>query len=94
MYLGGGQRNAFLCFVINFFTSATASILSLSVLFMDRYFAVRHPMKYRQYSKCKDRFSVSCIIWVAVILLVLIYLKIGAVDVNLDLCSCISPAHY
>ena len=38
---------------ITFFISATASIPNLVVLFIDRYFVIRQPIKYRQYSKFK-----------------------------------------
>ena len=62
---------------LSFFVSATASILNLVALFIDRYFAVRKPVKYRQYSKFKNCLMVSFVIWVVAISVSMIYLKVG-----------------
>ena len=65
---------------LSYFISATASILNLTLLFLDRYFAVWSPVKYRKYSTFENCLLVSCITWVASISIPMIYLKIGYIS--------------
>ena len=65
---------------LTYFISATASILSLLALVMDRYFAVVSAIKYRVYFSWRRCVLISCVIWFLSVCLPLIYLQIGFID--------------
>ena len=63
--------------LITYFISATASLLSLAALCVDRYFAVAHPIKYRRNAKFKRCILVSCLIWLVSLTLPFLYFVTG-----------------
>ena len=65
---------------LTYFISATASILSLLALVIDRYFAVVSAIKYRVYFSWRRCVLISCLIWFLSVCLPLIYLQIGFID--------------
>ena len=65
---------------LTYFASATASILSLLALAIDRYFAVVSAIRYRVYFSWRRCALVSCLIWTLSLGLPLIYLQIGYIN--------------
>ena len=65
---------------LSYFASATASILSLVALTIDRYMAVVSAIRYRVYFSWRRCVAVSCMIWIFSIGLPVIYLEIGYID--------------
>ena len=60
-----------------YFISATASLLSLAVLCVDRYFAVAFPVFYRRNATFKKCITTSVIIWVVSLSLPVLYFVTG-----------------
>ena len=60
-----------------YFISATASLLSLAALCVDRYFAVAFPVKYRRNAKFKRCIMVSILIWLVSLSLPFLYYVTG-----------------
>lgn len=63
--------------LITYFISATASLLSLAALCVDRYFAVANPLMYRRNMKFKRCILGSVVIWVVSLGLPMLYFVTG-----------------
>ena len=62
---------------ITYFTSCTASLLSLTALALDRCVAITYPLLYRSKLSPFRSFLVSFLVWVVSILLSLVYFVVG-----------------
>ena len=60
-----------------YFISATASLLSLAALCVDRYFAVAFPIKYRRNASFKKCIIASLVIWMIALSLPFLYFVTG-----------------
>ena len=60
-----------------YFITCTASLLSLTALTLDRYVAITYPLVYRTKLSPVRAFLVSVLLWIASILVSLIYLVVG-----------------
>ena len=65
---------------MTYFISATASILSLLALCLDRYLAIAHAIKYRVYLDWRKCILISIIIWFISLTLPFIYFEFGYID--------------
>ena len=62
---------------ITYFISCTASLLSLTALALDRYAAITYPLHYRTKLNPIRAFLVSVVVWIASILLSMVYFLVG-----------------
>ena len=65
---------------ISYFIAATGSVLSLGALSLDRYVAIRWPIRYRRRLSMLRCFAISIVIWLFSGSVSLIYLKTGYID--------------
>ena len=63
--------------IVAFFVSCTVSLLSLTVLALERYLAIIHPAIYRTQLSPVRAFLVSVLVWILSILLTMIYFIAG-----------------
>ena len=62
---------------LSYFISATASVLSLGALCLDRYLAITWPIKYRRSLRLSRCGLISLCIWIFSLTLPMIYIKVG-----------------
>jgi len=64
---------------MSYFISATASVLSLAALSIDRFGAIRWPIEYRSRFSLSRCVAISVFIWIFSGLISLVYLKVGVI---------------
>ena len=65
---------------LTYFISTTASVLSLAALCLDRYVAIRWPIRYRKSLRLSRCLVISAFIWIFSASITMIYLKVGYID--------------
>ncbi|XP_065061068.1 melanocortin receptor 5-like [Rhopilema esculentum] len=69
-----------------FFMSSNASFLSLAMLSLDRFIAIRWPIRYRNSLAFKNFLLISCIIWGFSLAMIGIYFKVGFISYLMVFC--------
>lgn len=65
---------------LTYFISTTASVLSLAALCLDRYVAIRWPIRYRKSLRLSRCLVISALIWIFSASITMLYLKVGYID--------------
>ncbi len=65
---------------LTYFVSTTASVLSLAALCLDRFIAIRWPIRYRRSLRLSRCLAISAVIWIFSGSVSTAYLKVGYID--------------